>query len=430
MPAPLHTFLTIFFGFVDIIELYRLSTIKLGYRFSQKLHPFTFLLTGAFYMLTSYSSELFPDIPIKMLFFFLHFITLFIICKGTTYKKIFWNIMGFFIISAVELLTTPFIILFTRQTNMFALMADPVIHVTELFISRALIVLIIEALLRSSKKLYDGLAKDFFPIMLVNIIYIFLQVSLFYVEGIFISVESAILLSLLSMILITILVLLLLRKIAKKSDEIMVTNLKMQQMEMEYKQNQDMAHIAENLRSLRHDMNNHMSVLQGLLSMGEVADAQRYLETITKDLAVANNFIFTENKILSVLLNNKISKATEQSIDFEIELLTNTTPFMDDELCAVLGNLLENAIEAASGHDNPYIYFSMKKSDGQLLIQCDNTYTTAPIFENGHLVTTKADKSYHGIGTKTIRSIIDRYKGTTTFTVDDLFHANITVPLS
>ena len=163
--------------------------------------------------------------------------------------------------------------------------------------------------------------------------------------------------------------------------------------------------------------------------MQEYDDAKNYLSTITEELAVANSFIFTDNKVLSVMLNNKISKAHQFGITFDTELLTSTTPFSDSDLCAVVGNILENAFEASSKHKDPYIHFMIKKTDNQFVIECQNNYVVAPVFEKGNLVTTKSDKSYHGIGTKTIRFIVDSYHGITTFTVDNLFYAKIVVPL-
>ena len=163
--------------------------------------------------------------------------------------------------------------------------------------------------------------------------------------------------------------------------------------------------------------------------MQEYDDAKNYLSTITEELAVANSFIFTDNKVLSVMLNNKISKAHQFGITFDTELLTSTTPFSDSDLCAVVGNILENAFEASSKHKDPYIHFMIKKTDNQFVIECQNNYVVAPVFEKGNLVTTKSDKSYHGIGTKTIRSIVDSYHGITTFTVDDLFCVKIVIPI-
>ena len=99
----------------------------------------------------------------------------------------------------------------------------------------------------------------------------------------------------------------------------MNTTLKLQQAEMEHKLTSDMTTVVENLRSLRHDMNNHMSILQGLLS---------------------------------ILLNSKISKASQLGIKFETEILTSETPFSERDLCAVIDNVIENAIEASSVHFN------------------------------------------------------------------------------
>ena len=71
----------------------------------------------------------------------------------------------------------------------------------------------------------------------------------------------------------------------------------------------------------------------------------------------------------------------------------------------------------------------MKKQISSLLSNVRTTMLLPPVFEKGNLVTTKSDKSYHGIGTKTIRSIVDSYHGITTFTVDDLFCVKIVIPI-
>lgn len=94
-----------------------------------------------------------------------------------------------------------------------------------------------------------------------------------------------------------------------------------------------------------------------------------------------------------------------------------------------MGNILENAIEASSTHEKPSICFKMYKEENQLHIQCDNTFTTAPIFENGKLITTKENKTTHGIGTQNICSVVEAYHGTIQFSVDEQFHVTITIPL-
>lgn len=271
--------------------------------------------------------------------------------------------------------------------------------------------------------------KEIFGLLFIDALYALIVCGLFFYNNTFLDIKTGIGLSMAALCAITILVCFIIHKISKKSQEIMETNLKLQQAEMENQLNRDMTLVVENLRSLRHDMNNHMSVLNGLLSMEEYEDAKAYLTSVTEELKVANNFLFIDNKVLSVLLNSKITKAHERGITVDTEIHNSNTPFSDKDLCAVIGNLLENAIEAATGHEEPYIYFSIRKKDDQLHILCENTYTTPPIFKNGKLVTTKEHKDYHGIGTQNIRSITESYHGTVSFTADEQFHAQIILPV-
>lgn len=419
---------SLFFLFVYLFFYYRLLNNKLTYRFSSRALVPSFVLTYSFWVISGFANVLIPNIPLKAPFLLLVFISLFVFYRDAIFKRIFWITIGYFTLALCETIITLFIVVI-MHTDLASVTKNSFAHVIGVLFSCFAYGLVVELLIRSKKKLFDDFIKNYFLIVLIDVIYFFIIISFFYYGNVYLSTDTAIALSVFSLFINSVLALFLLRKVTKKSKEIMITNLKLQQIEMEHKQNQDMAIVVENLRALRHDMNNHMSVLQGLLSMEEYQDAKDYLSTITEELSVANSFIFTENKVLSIILNNKLSKAQQFGITLDTELLTSATPFSDGDLCAVLGNILENAIEASSNHDNPYIFFSMKNKNQHLLIQCDNTYSVAPIFENGILLTTKSDKAYHGIGTKTITSIIANYHGSTEFTVDELFHVNITVPL-
>ena len=428
MSTLLLNFFTILFTFIDIYIYYRLLNNKLTYRFSRHTLIPAYGICYMFWLLCAAASRLFPNLPLKLPLMLSFFIILFLIYKDVFYKRILWIIVTFFLITISELIILPFILICTN-TSFADLSNNPDVQALGTIFSRLLLLTIMELIIRNKRTIFDGFIKNFFPIIFIDVIYALLIYNLFYLDNIYLTIDMAIALSLFVMFLISILALYLLRKIVKKSDEIMTTNLKLQQIEMEHKQNQDMAIVVEDLRALRHDMNNHMSILQGLLTLEEYDDAKAYLSTITEELTIANSFIFPDNKVLSVLLNNKISKTRQLGITFEPELLTTTTPFSDSDLCALVGNILENAIEASVQHENPYIFFSMKKANHQLLIQCDNTFTVPPVFEKGNLVTTKSDKAYHGIGTKTICSIVEAYHGTTNFTFDDLFHVTISIPV-
>lgn len=432
MSLTLFFFLSSVYIFLEMVAFYRLLNNKLIYRFSHRTLIPTYIALFLLRISTQYAISSFPDLPLKIPSMLLFFALLLLIYKDALYIKILWIIVACFALLVCELLTVPIMMIFTG-TNLVGIIYNSLSQFIATVLSRVLLFAVIEFLIGTKKRVLNVFLKDFFLIILIDVVYAFVFTGLFYFDSIYITTNAAIALSFFVMIIISLLSLYLLRKIIRQSDEIMTTNLKLQQIEMEHKQNQDMAIVVEDLRALRHDMNNHMGILQGLLSARAYDEANDYLATITKELTVANSFTFTENKVLSVLLNNKSSKARQLNITLDTEILTSTTPFSDRDLCAVIGNILENAIEASSNHNKPYIYFSMHTqkngADKQLLIQCDNTYSVAPIFENGNLITTKEDKAYHGIGTKTIRSIVESYNGTVEFTADELFHVTISIPV-
>lgn len=412
---------------LSVFGFYRVLSHKLVHRFEIRNQIGGYLIASIFYGLFLISNYLHIPSIAKPVFLLIFSGILFVLYTDKPFKRIFWIIIPFFLINLAELILLPFALLITRGDLELAINQNVLSTLLSLA-AQILLQIFISYMLHTQKKVVDVFIREFFLILLVDVAYMILVISFFYFGTATVTVNTAILLSLFVLFLITLLSLFLLRKISIKSEELLNTNLKLQQMEMEHKQNQDISLIVEDLRSLRHDMNNHMSILQGLMSMKEYEEATSYLANISEELSLANSYVFPDNKVLSVLLNNKISKARQLGISFDTELLTSQTPFSDMDLCTILGNIIENAIEASSTHEHPYISLSIRKTKASFVIQCDNTYTVEPIFENGKLKTTKKEKSYHGIGTQNITSTVEKYHGTCQFSVDDQFHVSIQIP--
>lgn len=77
------------------------------------------------------------------------------------------------------------------------------------------------------------------------------------------------------------------------------------------------------------------------------------------------------------------------------------------DLCVILGNLIDNAIEAVEGEISPVIYVQMNYIKNLFLIKVINTYSKNAISYE----TTKEDSDFHGIGLKSIKRIVDKYNG-------------------
>lgn len=218
-------------------------------------------------------------------------------------------------------------------------------------------------------------------------------------------------------------------KFSQKAEEDLEEKLRLQQLEMENKMNMDMTNVIENLRSLRHDMNNHISVLKGLVNTCQYDDLRNYVDEIYNDISPANEFVFTHNKALSALLYNKMLSAKLKHIEFEPIISISDCSIPDKDMCSLLGNLLDNAIEAAEKvKDNKYIELIIGHKNDCYFIQCNNTFQNVPLHINGNFVSFKPHKELHGIGTKNIKSIVEKYGGSLLISYEDLFRVEITLP--
>jgi two-component system sensor histidine kinase AgrC len=220
-------------------------------------------------------------------------------------------------------------------------------------------------------------------------------------------------------------------KMEKESRKELQTKLKLQQIEMELKLNKDMVNVTENLRKLRHDMNNHIGLIKNLVYSQRYKELKEYIDEIYLDVAVANEYIVSENTALSVLLNAKRTKAKDLNIDFQSIVATSDIRMQDKDICVLFGNLLDNALEAAEKAENKrFIDFSIQQTPSGCIIQCENSVGKKPEMKKGKFISSKENSYLHGIGTENIQDIVTKYSGDIKFDFDDeVFSVRIVMPL-
>ena len=166
-------------------------------------------------------------------------------------------------------------------------------------------------------------------------------------------------------------------------------------------------------RGWRHDYRNHIQVLKNYADMGDMEAVKGYLDELAEDLNTVDLALKTGNKMTDVILNSKISLARSKEIQVRADAhvpVTLTTAQID--LCIILGNLFDNAIEAClqlpSKERMIRIYMDMKNT--QLYISFTNTTAQRKQKkENGRFASTKG--SDRGYGLVRIDTIIERYQG-------------------
>lgn len=167
------------------------------------------------------------------------------------------------------------------------------------------------------------------------------------------------------------------------------------------------------IRGWRHDYRNHIQVMKSYAAEGDLDSVKRYLNELDEDLNTVDTVIKTGNRMTDAILNSKISLARSRNIQVvadahvPVELTTGEV-----DLCIILGNLFDNAIEAActlpEGQRLIRIYMDMKNT--QLYISVTNTTAAKKQKkESGLFPSTKGPG--HGFGLVRIDTIVDRYQG-------------------
>lgn len=185
----------------------------------------------------------------------------------------------------------------------------------------------------------------------------------------------------------------------------------------------------DEMRKIRHDINNHLSALAVLLDDGKVPEARKYLGEISKEIYGQRLPVYTGRNVLDALLFGKTSLAAAEGIAIEFAFYAPLNENISDySLCGIFGNILDNAIEACRAVDGERrIRLTVKRQMDMLCIFCENPF--AGEIDTDEPETVKTDKSMHGFGLKRIRQIAAKYGGTVEIDVKDNIFA-ISVILS
>ena len=200
--------------------------------------------------------------------------------------------------------------------------------------------------------------------------------------------------------------------------------------------NNQVIEIYDKMRDWRHDYKHHMQLVMGML---EQIDNEKnsgvidYIKNLDEKLKKSSLEIVTGNYIVDAIVSAKATLASSYNITFEhnINLTENIKSMEDADLCSILSNLFDNAIEACCKLDiNRYINFEMLIFKNQLTIKVINSANGEYIIDNGKLKTTKHG-DLHGIGIEHIKAIVENYRGIYDIKPEaDSFTANISVPLA
>ncbi len=177
----------------------------------------------------------------------------------------------------------------------------------------------------------------------------------------------------------------------------------------------------ENSNILIHDIKRHLMSIKDLASENDCSSIDKYIDNLYNQYEVKNIKKYSEYKLVNAIINRYALSFRENQIDFFCDIKNIDFSFIaDSDLTAILDNLLENALEACCKSAEKNIELLIYPTNvNYLAINMNNSCSTAPIMNNGKLVTTKNKSSIHGYGIKSIKRIVKKYDGSISFLFDE-----------
>ncbi|MDE7028650.1 MAG: GHKL domain-containing protein [Lachnospiraceae bacterium] len=166
------------------------------------------------------------------------------------------------------------------------------------------------------------------------------------------------------------------------------------------------------MRGWRHDYHNHMQSVKAYLAMDNLEEARAYLDALEQDLDDINLLFNTGNINADAILNSKISLAIKKGIRVDYKAtVPGELGVSDIDLCVVIGNLIDNAVEACEKvePDHQFIRLYIGVLRGNLYLSVTNATCEQTRKLDEEYVTTK--RGNHGHGLKRINNIVHKYDG-------------------
>lgn len=176
---------------------------------------------------------------------------------------------------------------------------------------------------------------------------------------------------------------------------------------------QEVENMYKKMRGWRHDYRNHIQTMKVLAEKGDLEAIKEYLNKLDEDLATVDTVVKTGNAMADAILNSKISLAKSRGINVKVDAHVPVKLKMSElDLCVILGNLFDNAIEASLPlpEEERLIRVYMVMKNTQLYISFTNFTASKKQTKEANLFkTTKGDG--HGFGLVRIDSIIEKLDG-------------------
>lgn len=221
--------------------------------------------------------------------------------------------------------------------------------------------------------------------------------------------------------------------LSKNINKLLGIEMENQNMKLKSKYYEEVELINQEIRKYRHDLANHLNLLYYYLDTNNLEESKRYLESMEAGLGkIRKDFYYLEtgNEAVDFILNSKLLVACEKNIEVKVSIGDLSELFISNtNLCTLLANLLDNAIEACQlfNKGKAFIQLNIQFSKNKFMINIKNSSNPVKTDAEGNYITHKKVGD-HGLGILQIDRIIDQYEGFVSRKyANDVFETNILI---
>ena len=185
-----------------------------------------------------------------------------------------------------------------------------------------------------------------------------------------------------------------------------------------------------NMRGWRHDYHNHLQAMKAYLSMNQLKELDEYLFKLERDLDEVDSLVKSGNLMMDAILNSKITIMMNYNINVDFKaILPEKIKIADVDLCVMVSNLLENAIEACLKipQEHRFIRVFSEVYGSQFYLSIQNSAMENLDFNAQNYISNK--RGEHGFGMKRVQLLVDKYNGFLNLQNEPgIFASEITIP--
>lgn len=371
----------------------------------------------AFALLFFMSTYFYDTSIIIMINFFIVTVGLsFIKNQGKFFHRLFSCILLLALMVVTEFISV-FILVWSLDINLDIIQTNPVLLFAGGVIKNVISFVIIKIICNFRKSSVRESGRLYFAFLLiVPIISIFVSIIIFELARTYNDAKSsAIMFAFLGLMYINAIVFAIFESITRHFDNEYKYKMVEKQLELQINHYNKLAENRELLFEAVHDFKNHLNCIYNLYKYNKGDELGNYIENLI-NVSNTESIIDSGNPVIDALLNDKSNIAHKFGITFKKVLnLPSNINITHNDICAILGNSLDNAIEACRRIESKSlikeIELSMNYRDSYLIIVVTNTFDKLPLKEGKFFRSSKISPGLHGLGMQSIERTVKKYNG-------------------